>query len=150
MTPSFELPMLLAQIERWREMGRDFQVDRPKLDPSLIVACVIVLLAVIIFLWFLARLMNRQEGRRQYNSPKQLFRSLCRVHELTAGQRRLLMQIARAQHLPLPGSLFLEPDRFDAALRSPLFQSQHPALEKLRRKLFSDLSNLSAEPAPPH
>ena len=73
------LTALLAQANRWREMGRDFRVDHTKLDPSLIVASLVVLVAVIAFLWFLHRLMNKREGRRLYNSPKQLFRSLCRA-----------------------------------------------------------------------
>jgi hypothetical protein len=104
------LPALFAQAEHWREMGRDFRVDHEKLDPTLIIVSGIVLVAVVSFLIVLHRLMNRQEGRRQYNSPKQLFRSLCKLHELTTAERKMLVQLARGQQLPQPGLLFLAPE----------------------------------------
>src|SRR5207302_413248 len=132
------LPVLLAEAEKWREMGRDFRVDHAKLDPSLIFASVVVLVLVVGFLWFLHRLMNRQEGRRLYNSPQQLFRSLCKLHELSGAECRLLAQIARAHHLSQPACLFLEPDQFNAAMTIPAFQSQRKQLDNLRGKLFAD------------
>jgi hypothetical protein len=144
MNESF-LPVLLAEAQSWREMGRDFRVDHTKLDPSLIIASLVVLIAVIAFLGYLHRLMNRREGRRLYNSPKQLFHSLCRLHELTAADRRALVQLARSERLPQPASLFLDPDRFTTALRSPVWQSQRPHLERLRAKLFAGLDD-SAPP----
>jgi hypothetical protein len=138
------LPILVAQADRWREMGRDFRVDHTKLDPSLIIASIVVLIAVIAFLWFLHRLMNRREGRRLYNSPKQLFRSLCRLHELNGAGRRMLVQLAHSQQLPQPASLFLDPDRFAAALKSPAWQSQRRQIERLRAKLFAGLDDAAA------
>jgi hypothetical protein len=132
--------LLLAQIDKWEEMGRDFRTDHTKLDPGLITASIITLLVVIVFLWGLSRLLNRQEGRRLFNSPKQLLRSLCRAHELTRAQRRLLLQIARSQGMSQPASLFLEPERFDTAARQPQFKSQQDLLRQLRVRLFSDLS----------
>jgi hypothetical protein len=135
------LPVLIAQADRWREMGRDFRVDHTKLDPSLIIASLIVLVAVILFLVFLHRLMNRREGRRLYNSPKQLFKSLCRLHELTSAERRTLLNLGRSQEVPQPASLFLAPERFIAALQSPAWQSQRRQLERLRGKLFAGLDD---------
>jgi hypothetical protein len=133
------LPILLAQADRWREMGRDFRIDHTKLDPTLIVASLIVLVAVIAFLFFLHRLMNRREGRRLYNSPKQLFKSLCRLHDLTSAERRTLLNLARSQELPQPASLFLAPERFAAALESPAWQPHRRQLERLRAKLFAGM-----------
>jgi hypothetical protein len=126
----------LAQIDKWREMGRDFQSDHSKLAPGLIVASLAVLAVVVVFLWLLARLMNRQEGRRLFNSPKQLFRSLCRAHDLSRSDRRLLVQIGRVRRVAQPASLFLEPEQFDAALEQPAFHGQEKALKKLRDRLF--------------
>ena len=133
--------MIFAETKSWREMGRDFRVNHSKLDPTLIVASVIIVALVVAFLWFLHRMMNRQEGRRLFNNPKQLFRSLCRVHELTGGERRLLKQLARAQDVAQPAGLFLAPERFDAARESPAFQAppQRAHLERLRAKLFAGL-----------
>ena len=144
MNESF-LPILFAQTDRWREMGRDFRVDHTKLDPSLIIASVIVLMTVIGFLWFLHRLMNKREGRRLYNSPKHLFRSLCRLHELTRAERRTLVNLARSQELPQPASLFLASERFTAALASPAWQSQRRQLERLRAKLFAGIEQPPAD-----
>jgi hypothetical protein len=136
------IAVLFAQADRWREMGRDFRVDHTKLDPSLIVASLIVLVAVIAFLWFLHRLMNKREGRRLYNSPKKLFRSLCRLHELTRAERRTLVSLARSQQLQQPASLFLSPEQFVAAIASPAWQSQRRQVERVRTKLFAKMEEL--------
>jgi hypothetical protein len=126
----------LAQIDKWREMGRDFQSDHSKLAPGLIAASLVVLAIVVVFLWILARLMNQQEGRRLFNDSKQLFRSLCRAHELSRADRRLLIQIGRIRQCVQPANLFLEPDQFDAALEQPVFHGQRLAIQKLRDRLF--------------
>ncbi len=132
---------IFAQAEHWREMGRDFRVDHDKLDPTLIIVCTVVLAVVTGFLFALHRLMNRQEGQRQYNSPKQLFRSLCRLHGLTGGEKRLLMQLARGEGLGQPGMLFLAPERFDEAIAVAKSPAHKRALESVRGKLFAGLSN---------
>jgi hypothetical protein len=131
--------ILFAEADHWREMGRDFRVDHDKLDPTLIIASVIVLTTVVLFLWFLHRMMNRQEGRRVYNSPKQLFRSLCRLHELSGPERRALTSLARGEQPTQPAILFLSPERFDAAIAVTKSASQRNLLENLRAKLFADL-----------
>ncbi|HEV2968774.1 MAG TPA: hypothetical protein VGY55_02220 [Pirellulales bacterium] len=141
MTFILDFPALLAESEQWREMGRDFRVDHTKLDPGLIFASIIVLVTVIAFLWFLHRLMNRREGRRLYNSPKKLFRSLCNLHELTRAERRMLARLASTDQLPQPAGVFLDPDRFDVAITLPAFRSQRTQLEQLRTKLFAGLND---------
>jgi hypothetical protein len=130
--------VLFAEADHWREMGRDFRVDHDKLDPTLIIASVIVLVTVVLFLWFLHRLMNRQEGKRAYNSPRQLFRSLCRLHELSGAERRALTYLSRGDQ---PAILFLSPDRFDAAINATGSATQRRMLEALRAKLFADLNS---------
>lgn len=128
--------MLFAQIDKWREMGREFQADHSKLGPSLIAASVMVLLIVALFLYALYRLMNRQEGRRLFNSPKQLFRSLCRAHQLSRAEQKLLMQLSRVEAIAQPASLFLDPDQFDAAMADPAFVGHEKRIERLRTRLF--------------
>ena len=132
--------LLLAEADHWREIGRDFRVDHEKLDPTLIFSSAIVLLTVVIFLWLLHRMMNRQEGRRVYNSPKLLFRSLCRLHELSSPERRALTNLVRGEQPPQPALLFLSPERFDAAIAGTNSASQRKLLESLRTKLFADLN----------
>jgi hypothetical protein len=127
---------LLAQMDKWREMGRNFQSDRPTHSPALVVACLSVLAVVVVSLWLLVRLMNRQEGRRLSNDPRQLFRSLCRAHQLNRADRRLVAQIGRLRQLAQPASLFLEPDQFDAAAELPALHGQEAAIKRLRNRLF--------------
>jgi hypothetical protein len=139
------LPLLLAQSDRWREMGRDFRVDHTKLDPGLIFVSLVVLAAVMCFLVWLNRMMNRQEGRRLYNNPKQLFRSLCRAHDLSRGQQRLLLQIARLQNLQQPAVLFVEPERFDQAAKAWTSQAAATNAAELKQILFAGLAQPQAE-----
>jgi hypothetical protein len=129
---------LFAQIEKWHEMGREFQSDHSKLAPDLIVVCILVLVIVILFLWGLVRLMNRQEGRRSFNNPKQLFDSLARAHQLNRQDRRIFLQIARVHQVAQPSRLFLDPDQFDAALAQHELQGQETAIAKLRDRLFAN------------
>ena len=130
---------VLAQTDRWKEMGRDFRADHSKLDATLLIVSVVVLIGVLIFMWILNRAMTQQEGPRLYNDPKQLFRDLCRAHELTGGQRRLLLAIARSQKLQQPAMLFVEPDRLTAAQAAKEFRRYKGTLGKLSSALFNDL-----------
>lgn len=139
---------LLAQIDKWREMGREFQTDRPKLGLGTVIASIAVLAVVIVFLWLLARLMNRQEGRRLFNNPKQLFRSLCRAHHLNRADRRLLARIGRLRRLPQPASLFLEPEHLDRAWENPACRGEQAAIKRLRARLFGELQTVAVG-APP-
>jgi hypothetical protein len=66
------------------------------------------------------------------------------LHELTGADRRMLVQLAHSQQLPQPASLFLDPDRFAAALKSPAWQSQRQQIERLRAKLFAGLDDAAA------
>ena len=123
------LPALLAQAENWREMGRDFRSDHLKLDPGLILASLAVLVAVVVFLFVLARLMNRQEGRRVYNNPKQLFLGLCRAHDLSPAQRRLLVQVALRRIVHSPPACFWSRTDSPPRRRSLRFARQKAQLE---------------------
>ena len=127
---------LLAQIDKWREMGREFQSDHSKLAPGTVLASLSVLAVVVVFLWLLARLMTRTEERRLFNNPKQLVRSLCRAHQLSRADRRLLAQIGRARRIAQPASLFLDPDQFDAAAELPALRGQKRSIKELRERLF--------------
>jgi hypothetical protein len=131
--------ILLGQIEKWQQMGRDFRTDRPKLDPTILIACFGILLAIVCGIWLLSRLLTRQEGRRLFNSPRQLFRGLCGQHELSRTERRLLKQVARFENIEQPASLFLQPEAFDIAARHPEFAQQVPQLRDLCRRLFEGL-----------
>jgi hypothetical protein len=134
------LPLLLAQSDRWREMGRDFRVDHTKLDPGLIFVSLVVLVAVVVFLAWLNKMMNRQDNRRLYNNPKQLFRSLCRAHDLSRSQQRLLLHIARHLNLAQPAVLFVEPERLDQVAKAWQSQSAGAQLVELKQILFEGMN----------
>jgi len=84
---------------------------------------------------------NRMMHRQRFESHGGLFRSLCRIHELGRGHRRLLKRAARQLRLAMPGQLFTEPDLLTLARLGPAFRAQASELARLRALLFE-------EPAP--
>jgi hypothetical protein len=63
--------------------------------------------------WLFTRWYSRRESR-PVNSPRALFRDLCRAHQLGHADRKLLREIAEWHGLADPVQLFLEPHRFQA------------------------------------
>ncbi|REK23360.1 MAG: hypothetical protein DWQ42_15470 [Planctomycetota bacterium] len=82
-------------------------------------------------------LWSRGERSGHFNNPKELFRSLCRAHELDRASRRFLKQLAVHQRLAQPARLFLEPERFEADNLGPGLQSQRDLASELQRRLFA-------------
>jgi hypothetical protein len=74
--------------------------------------------------------------RIRTDSPQQLFRDLCRAHELTRSSRRLLKQLAVARKLSHPSALFVEPMYFEMSDLPPALQSARSDLQRLRDQLF--------------
>ena len=119
-----------------RDGARISRSDHSKLGPGLIVASLFVLADRRRVSVGLARLMNRQEGRRLFNNPKQLFRSLCRGHQL-AGR-----SAASRADWPQPADraagqlVFSIPSRSMLSLGDAAFEGQELAVKRLRDRLF--------------
>ena len=87
-----------------------------------------------LFIWDTLR--DRKQHRRQ--NPPELFRQLCRTHQLDRAQQKLLWSIAR--DLPQPTVIFVQPQQLDefaerddsstamvAALKQQLFGQTPPS-----------------------
>jgi hypothetical protein len=122
----------------WRSMGSGFRGSRARMDAGDAVTGLVILVAVILGVFILARLLARQERQRLYYSPRALFRSLCKAHQLDRQNRRLLDDLARWQRLTHPAQLFLESHRFDPVNLSPQLREKAELLQKLRDQIFAN------------
>lgn len=121
----------------FREMGNGFREKRESFNPSDLLWWVFAAVAILVAFAVIAKLLAKQDKRRQYNNPAALFRELCQVHNLDRASRNLLKTIARHQELTTPAHLFVDPDRLIAALREDSLRPQLPAIQSLRNKLFA-------------
>ena len=128
---------LLARANPLESMGGQFRKGSKSFDSGDVVLWLIVLGVIALAIWLLACFKERQDGPERTNSPRRLFRDLCRAHGLKFSDRWLLWRVARWQRLSQPAKLFLEPERYDAANLSPRLRSRQTQLAKLRDKLFA-------------
>jgi hypothetical protein len=129
---------LIARVEHtpWRSMGSGLRGTHARFDSGDVVIGLLILAGVVLAMVFLSRYLASHDRGRVYNSPRALFRSLCKAHNLDRGSRRLLWQVARWQRLAHPARLFLEANRFDAANLSPQLRQQADLLKQLQTRLF--------------
>jgi hypothetical protein len=130
------LNLLAERSNIFRDMGSGFREKRESFDPTDLLWWLFVAAIVVAMFAGIASLLARQDKRRLYNSPRALFRALCKAHALDRSSRLLLKQIARAQNLSVPARLFLEPDRFDSAMLTSDMRPQRDAVAALRKRLF--------------
>ena len=138
-------PILLAQRSHMDSLGNSFRSHGNA--PSDVVLGLLILAALVLGIWALARLLAIRERRRSFDSPRRLFLSLCRAHQLSWRDRWLLWRVAKVQKLKDPARLFLEPERFEAARLGPALTAKTPRLAALREQLF--LRKARSEPAKP-
>lgn len=101
---------------------------------SLATAVLLLLAAVLIGTWT-ARTVQIVVQRWRHGRAR-LFLDLCRAHELSRNERRMLQQLARAHRLRSAAELFLAPERFDAQHLSPALAEHESELHGLRMHLF--------------
>ena len=128
---------LIAGTSRLQSMGGRFRKGNSSLDGGDIALWVLVLAVVATLFWLLTRFRERQDGPDRTNSPRRLFRELCRAHHLKFSDRWLLWRVARWQRLSQPAKLFLEPERFDTANLSQSLRTKQPQLAQLSERLFA-------------
>lgn len=129
--------VVLAAGSRLDGMRNRFSGRGAKLDTADIVVGVLVLLGIAAGIALLSYLVSRQDKRRGFNSPRALFRELCKAHGLARSSRRLLRQLARWQRLSHPARIFLEPERFDPANLSPRLRAQIDDVRQVRDQIFA-------------
>lgn len=131
------LPILLAQQGRIADMGRNFRGSNAQLTSNDLLIVSVGFLAVACLLALL-RWLAQGTPPRPVNSPRRLFRELCRLHGLDHGSRLLLLRLARYQKLDHPGRLFVAPERFEPGNLGPLASKQQRYRE-IRERLFGAL-----------
>jgi hypothetical protein len=136
MSVAVQFALLADRSETLRELGSGFRGERAKVDAWEIAMLVLAALAVGVVFWLLARWAARREGRGAYHNPKQLFQKLAAAHRLSYRERQLLLKAARYAKAPLPASLFLRPDLFDAASAHVQLASRATELSAIKRRLF--------------
>jgi hypothetical protein len=129
--------VLWADLSLLRGMGSGFRGKKATLDTKDLLIWVGIVAGVAIVVWFLSQLLSRQERVRRFNSPRALFRILCRAHELDRASKSLLKRLARYHQLSHPARLFLEPQRFELDGLGPEWVSQREPLAVLRERLFA-------------
>jgi len=96
-----------------------------------------VILGICIALLLVGRYYRRFERMKSYDSPPELFRELCRLHQLDWSSRRLLRRLATEWEMTSPALLFVEPERFNVSRLPMEWHEETDRLETLRAKLFS-------------
>jgi hypothetical protein len=124
---------------RRQAMGGGFRGENNDYDVSqmLIVVAVVTSIATVLFL--VDRWIRRYNRLKANESPTELFRQLCRTHELDRSARRLLQSLASHWQLAHPGVLFVEPDYFRPEKLPADWYDRAPELEQIHRKMFEAL-----------
>lgn len=84
----------------------------------------------------LAYWYRTKEPSWRYYSRSALWRELCRTHELSALERRLLREVSRRARLEPAAAVFLNPAALEAARRDEPDRSRQEELGALYERLF--------------
>ena len=130
---------LLAELDRFSSMGRNFRGEEAQVNSYDVVSGLVFVLAMVLGIWLLSRALTRQERTRNFNNPRKLFRMLCDKHELNRANRNLLKAYAARRELADPSSLFLAPELFREDQLPADWNRNSAALAAIGEKLFADL-----------
>jgi hypothetical protein len=130
-----QLLILAAWRTNWRDSfnGVYFQSNTQEVWAIFIVTGVLV---AGVLLWQLVT--SRAYGRLPANSPRGLFRELCRAHRLDRPRRRLLKRLAVARQVSPAALLFVQPECFAAADLPGDLDDQAAAIAELEQRLFGE------------
>ncbi|HEX4144557.1 MAG TPA: hypothetical protein VHY91_13705 [Pirellulales bacterium] len=138
--------LLLADRQMFHEMGAGFREKRQQFDAMDVLLWILLPIGFFVVVGLLARLMAQSDKHQLFNSPRRLFRTLCRAHQLDRPARWLLLQIARAEGIEQPARLFLDPQSFRRGLTHPDLEGKRAAIEALAARLFPATSPPAHEP----
>jgi hypothetical protein len=135
----FSQGWLLAELDRFSSMGRNFRGEEAQVNSYDVISGLVFVLSMVLGIWLLSRALTRQERSRSFNNPRKLFRMLCDQHELTRANRNLLKAYASRRGLTDPSNLFLSPELFRDSELPEDWRRSAAALATLGQKLFADL-----------
>jgi hypothetical protein len=128
--------LLLADRQLFHEMGAGFREKRQQFDAMDVLLWILLPIGFFALVGLLARLLARSDKHQLFNSPRRLFRTLCRAHQLDRPARWLLVQIARAEGIEQPARLFLNPEVFRRESMHAALEGKRDAIEALAARLF--------------
>ncbi len=134
------LPMLLAQRANWERLGDRFSGKSAEVNPWELFVLLLAMAGAGLLIWLLHRVAKWQEGRVRKPNPRRLFNELCRTHRLGGWERRALRALAEGLGAQQPAEVFLRPEAFELEALPEMASGRPAALEKLRRKLFPELT----------
>lgn len=133
--PSVALAVIAADFNSWRQLGDYFVREWPNLAAKFMAWG--GLLSVLAAVWWTSAIYWRRRMAQTVNSPRRLFRELCRAHRLNWKEVALLHELGELRGADVPTSFFVREDEFafdDAALD----EKTRREAEALRAKLFTD------------
>jgi hypothetical protein len=133
--------LLLAADERsemFRNLGLGFRDKREHFNLLGLVLWLTLIVAAVVVLGLAIRALARRYEMELFNSPNSLFRALCRAHNLTSHQRRLLTHLGRVRAVEPLSRLFLEPEQFELAQLPAELQNQRGDVARLEAILFAN------------
>jgi hypothetical protein len=133
---SFFASIALAGRTRGDSLSESFR-NHTGLGRDDTLLALLIAVAVVAGLWAASRLLGLRRRRRGYHNPWQLFRDLCKAHQLNWSDRWLLRRVARHQNLRDPGRLFLESERWEEQALGPAFALEFARLRALREQIFA-------------
>jgi hypothetical protein len=128
--------LLLADRQLFHDMGAGFREKQQQFDAMDVLLWILLPIGFFVAVGILARILARSDKHQLFNSPRRLFRTLCRAHQLDRPSRWLLLQIARAEGIEQPARLFLEPQRFRREATHPALEGKQAAIDALAARLF--------------
>jgi hypothetical protein len=115
-----------------------FDHERPEFDNAdlwTLVSMAALLIAVAVVAY---RSSQRRKQEFTHDSPRQLFRELCRAHRLPLASRRLLKRLAAARHVADPAMLFVNSGHFETANLPENLNPSADEIRKLHERLFKN------------
>jgi hypothetical protein len=128
--------LLLADRHLFHDMGAGFREKQERFDVTDVLLWILLPIVFFVAVGLLARLLARGDKHQLFNSPRTLFRTLCRAHQLDRPARSLLTQIARVEGIEQPARLFLDPQCFRRQPLHPALEGKRAAIEALAARLF--------------
>ncbi len=128
--------LLLAQHSRWRHLGDRFGGTNAGVDTTDIVLLLAAIAVAVIGVFVLKHYAPDNDRRGKYNDPRQLFRELCRTHDLRRADRRLLARLATWRGLADPAMVFVTPECFETSALPPELAGAAHEVAQLRVQLF--------------
>jgi hypothetical protein len=135
--PLGDVVCVFAQQTPIQKLGANFRGEDTPINGLEVLLTLAVLAAICIALLLGSYLLRRMEQPRTINSPKRLFRDLCRLHQLDRPARNALLALARGKRIEPPGLVFLEPGCFEGLDAHAELAPQRVQLAALRDKLFN-------------